>query len=370
MPGNRAYALLADAAKRVAATGLPKLYAPTVVGSLGRRSGSRRVSRRRSPGRSSSPTHRQSRRLGSRHRLARRLDVESASASRRGSTRGRSAAPGIRVATGTLGKPDCRRRAALPDEPGRHASVIAPAADGTGGSDRRLHSRRPAARHGACPRRERRAARHGSRRARPAGQQQLHLAARELPDGRYRLAVTAASGTRSVTKAADVVVDRTLSGLAPPARDLAERRRGLRRPTLSFALTQNVPMRVDVEQRESFSRRRSRVSRGSARTRSTGTARANGAPLPTGSYIVVVTISDALGDVQLPLPLTIDTVPPVLTLLDPSQASLLTQRAGDRHGARQPASSDRAGRAAGRIHHPVHGRGHQLQPRPRMLPAT
>ena len=30
----------------------------------------------------------------------------------------------------------------------------------------------------------------------------------------------------------------------------------------------------------------------------------------------MVTISDALGDVQLPLPLTIDTTPPVLTVLD------------------------------------------------------
>ena len=71
----------------------------------------------------------------------------------------------------------------------------------------------------------------------------------------------------------------------------------------------------------------------------------------------MVTISDALGDVQLPLPLTIDTVPPVLTLLDAADASLLTQRAGDGHRARQPASSDRAGRAAGRVHRPVHGRG-------------
>ena len=46
---------------------------------------------------------------------------------------------------------------------------------------------------------------------------------------------------------------------------------------------------------------------------------ANGAPLPDGRYVVVVTVTDALGDVQLPLPLTIDTVPPVLTLLDPAR---------------------------------------------------
>src|SRR5207302_6137864 len=34
-PGNRAYALLPAIAKRVSATGLPKLYAPTVAGALG-----------------------------------------------------------------------------------------------------------------------------------------------------------------------------------------------------------------------------------------------------------------------------------------------------------------------------------------------
>jgi hypothetical protein len=43
---------------------------------------------------------------------------------------------------------------------------------------------------------------------------------------------------------------------------------------------------------------------------------ANGAPLPDGRYLVVVSFADALGDIQISIPLTIDTVPPVLTLAD------------------------------------------------------
>jgi hypothetical protein len=38
--------------------------------------------------------------------------------------------------------------------------------------------------------------------------------------------------------------------------------------------------------------------------------------LPDGSYDAVITVTDQLGDVQLSLPITIDTTPPVLTLVD------------------------------------------------------
>ena len=42
----------------------------------------------------------------------------------------------------------------------------------------------------------------------------------------------------------------------------------------------------------------------------------NGARLADGKYAATLTVSDALGDVQFPLPLSIDTTAPVLTLLD------------------------------------------------------
>src|SRR5204862_6252287 len=43
---------------------------------------------------------------------------------------------------------------------------------------------------------------------------------------------------------------------------------------------------------------------------------AGGAKLPDGPYIASLTVTDALGDVPHPLPVTVDTFPPVLTLLD------------------------------------------------------
>ncbi len=155
---------------------------------------------------------------------------------------------------------------------------------------------------------------------RPAGNNTFvwHLAA--LPDGRYRLAVTAATGTRSVTKAADVVVDRTLTGLVASAKAISPNGDGVADGlTLSFALTQNVPVRVDIEQAGVVlaSPFQGQPGLGQHTVEWDGTA--NGAPLPDGRYAVVVTVTDALGDVQLPLPLTIDTVPPVLTLLDPAR---------------------------------------------------
>jgi hypothetical protein len=42
----------------------------------------------------------------------------------------------------------------------------------------------------------------------------------------------------------------------------------------------------------------------------------NGAALPDGAYTAVVTVSDQLGDIQLSLPITIDTTPPVLSIVD------------------------------------------------------
>src|SRR5204863_10180277 len=42
----------------------------------------------------------------------------------------------------------------------------------------------------------------------------------------------------------------------------------------------------------------------------------NGAPLPDGDYLAVVTVTDQLGDIQLSLPITIDTVAPTLTIVN------------------------------------------------------
>ena len=86
-------------------------------------------------------------------------------------------------------------------------------------------------------------------------------------------------------------------------------------------LSQDVPVRLDILQ--DGRRRRLAVpgrARRRRRTRSTGTATANGAVLPDGRYVAVFTVTDALGDVQIAVPVTIDTVAPTLTLVDPLDA--------------------------------------------------
>jgi hypothetical protein len=138
-----------------------------------------------------------------------------------------------------------------------------------------------------------------------------------LPNGRYRLAVTATAGTRQVTKAFDVVVDRTVTGLPPVLPPISPNGDGVADSvSLTLTLTQNVPVRVDVEQGGAVLATpfQGQPGVGSHTVAWDGTA--NGAPLPDGRYLVVVSFTDALGDIQIAIPLTIDTVPPVLTLVD------------------------------------------------------
>jgi flagellar hook assembly protein FlgD len=152
---------------------------------------------------------------------------------------------------------------------------------------------------------------------RPAGNNTFSWQLGSLPDGRYRLTVTATAGSKSVTKAADVIVDRTLVGLAASARAISPNADGVAdRLTLSYTLTQNAPVRIDLEQAGVVAATLFQGQPGVGQHTVDWDGTADGAALPDGQYLVVVTVTDALGDVQLPLPLAIDTTPPVLKLLD------------------------------------------------------
>ncbi len=141
-----------------------------------------------------------------------------------------------------------------------------------------------------------------------------------LPDGRYTLAVVAkpVGGGAEIGKTIPIVVDRTLSALtaAPPA--FSPNGDGFADTTsVSFTLAQAVPVRIDVEQggvvlATPFA---GSLEPGPQTIVWDGTG-ADGL-LPDGRYEMVVTVTDQLGDVQLMLPITIDTSPPVLKILDP-----------------------------------------------------
>jgi hypothetical protein len=319
-PGGRAYALLPELAKRVALTGLPKLYSPTVLGSLG---GPIRFQARLSSSLAWTVT------------IVDRLGKPVAKGSGRGalldwtwaSPAGKSgyswtiSAPGIRVATGTIGL------TAPPTTPTgtfsltnlvASPSVITPNADGSGdtttisftlGTAAQVYAQVVDA--GGAPLLTL------LNETRPAGANSFVWGAHVLPDGRYRLAVTARARGKTSTKAADVVVDRTLAGLQSSLPVLSPTGDGVNDTvTFSFALAQNVPVRLEIVQGGFAVATPFQGQLGVGPHAIDWDGTANGVPLPDGAYSVLVTVTDALGDVQLSLPLTIDTAPPVLTLLD------------------------------------------------------
>ncbi|HUZ80723.1 MAG TPA: FlgD immunoglobulin-like domain containing protein, partial [Gaiellaceae bacterium] len=155
---------------------------------------------------------------------------------------------------------------------------------------------------------------------RPAGANTFSWSAATLADGRYRLAVTATAGSKSVTKSVEVTVDRTLTGLSPPLAVVSPNGDGVADTvTFSFTLAADVPVRLDIEQAAGglvvASPFQGELAAGAHSLAWDGTA--NGSPLPDGKYLAVFTVTDSLGEVQIPLPVTIDTHPPTLTLDDP-----------------------------------------------------
>jgi hypothetical protein len=319
-PGARAYALLPGLARRVASIGLPKLYSPTVIGTLG---GPVRFQARLSSSLAWTVTivDRLGKPVAKGTGRGDRVDWTWASAGTKGGYAWTIDAPGIRVATGTIG-------AVTPPPPPPASfsltnlvaspSVITPNADGSGDTTTVSFTLGTAARmvaqvldSGGAPLLTL------LNETRPAGANTFVWGAHVLPDGRYRLAVTARAGGKVVTKAADVVVDRTLAGLHASLPVISPTGDGVNDTvTFSFALAQNVPLRLEILQ-DGFAVAtpfQGQLGVGPHAIDWDGTA--NGVPLPDGAYVALVTVTDALGDVQLSLPLAIDTIPPVLTLLD------------------------------------------------------
>jgi hypothetical protein len=318
-PGTVAYRLLPGIAKRVALTGLPKLYTPTVTGTLG---GPVRIQARLS---SSLPWT---------VKVVDQLGRPVASGAGKGTAvdwtwsslvagKGRFTwtiqAPGTRPATGTIGigrpvpvPPLSLTNLAVtpsvitpsPDGSsdtvtvrftlGSSALVTAQVLDGAGVPVLTLVNG-PLA----------------------AGDNTLAWGAHVLPDGRYRLAVTAKSGTKTVTKVADAIVDRTLSALQATPAAISPNGDGIDDGTnLSFVLAQAVPVRLDIMQGGVLVGSPFQGQLGSGPQTIAWDGTGFGALLFDGAYQARLTFTDQLGDVQLTVPITIDTTPPKLTLID------------------------------------------------------
>ena len=320
-PGTGAYKLLPAIAKRVSVTGLPKLYSPTAVGALG---GPIRFQARLSSA------------LPWTVSVADQFGQAVATGTGTGptvdwtwgslvGTTGRFtwtiSAPGALAATGTIGggKPapgkafSLTNLAAVPN-------VITPNADGSNDSatvNFTLGTQAQVLAQVLDP--------GGAplltliNEQRLAGNNSFEWGAHVLPDGRYRLVLTATSSAtrKSVTKSVDVVVDRTLAGLDAVPRVVSPNGDGVADTmTFSFMLAQNVPVRLDIEQNAAVVATPFQGQLGIGPHTLDWDGTANGTPLPDGAYIAVVTVTDQLGDIQLSLPITIDTTPPTLTIVN------------------------------------------------------
>jgi hypothetical protein len=324
-PGNGTYALLPGIAKRVALTGLPKLYSPSVSGALG---GPVRIQARLS---SSLPwtvtvVDQLGRTVATGTGKGARVDwTWSSLVAGKGLFTWTISTPGARPATGTIG---IGRPVAVPTlsltNLATAPSVITPNADGSADSMTVSFTLGSAALvtaqvldEGGAPLLTL------VNEQREAGNNSFEWGAHVLPDGRYRMVVTAKSGTKSVTKTADVIVDRTLAGLQAMPTVISPNGDGVNDGTaFSFSLAQNVPVRLDIMQADIVVGSPFQGQLGIGPQTIDWDGSGFGAPLFDGTYQARITVTDQLGDVQLALPITIDNTAPTLTLVDKATLKL------------------------------------------------
>jgi hypothetical protein len=312
-PGNDAYALLPGIAKRVAATGLPKIYSPAVVGVLG---GPVRFHARLSSSHAWTVT------------IANAKGVAVAQGSGTGSLVDWTwsspavkaaytwtiATDGALSATGTIGGPI---KSPPPPPPAPFnltgftvtPAVITPAADGSGATGSAAFTLDGAAHVTAALLDQAGAIVLPVLDAdRPAGLTTMTFDAGALGDGRYTLSVDATPVIGSpVTVTATVIVDRTIGVVTVTPGTISPNGDGVDEvATLSFTLAQAVPVQIAVVQDGTV-----------VETLFDGTLAAGqhtvdwdgtdglGEVLPDGSYTLVVTVTDGLGAVPVSVPVVL-----------------------------------------------------------------
>jgi hypothetical protein len=309
-PGNVAERLLPRIARRVAVTGLPKIYGPTVIGIIG------------------GPIRFRARLSSPRAWTVRIVDGAGAIVAT-GSGVGRAvdwtwASGGAgagpftwSITTGSALPASGRLGAAAPVVPTPVSPLLtglavtprvaAPAPDGTGGTVAVGFHLGTAATVGVRVADDRGAVvLVAADEQLPAGQASVPLAVDALADGRYRLVATAAAGSRVATKAVDLVVDRTLTGLVVTPALLTPNGDGVDdAATFTFLLAASVPLRLDIEAHGAVlaTPYQGQPPAGSVSLTWDGTQA--GVPLPPGAYTAVVTVTDSLGEVGYPVPVTL-----------------------------------------------------------------
>jgi hypothetical protein len=320
-PGTGTYVLLPAIAKRVSKTGLPKLYSPAVVGALG---GPVRFQARLSAALPWTVTvvDQLNRTVATGRGSGKLVDwTWNSLVAGKGLFKWTVSSPDARPATGTIGigRPVPPPTATLSvTNLATTPTVVTPNADGTADVMTVNFTL------GIASLVTARVLDQGSatlltlvNEQREAGTNSFEWGAHVLPDGRYRLVVSAKSGTKTVTKTADVIVDRTLAGLQAMPMVISPNGDGVNDgTTLSFSLAQNVPVRLDILQGGIVVGSPFQGQLGIGPQTIAWNGSGFGAALFDGTYLATLTVTDQLGDVPIAVPVTIDNTPPKLTIVD------------------------------------------------------
>jgi hypothetical protein len=300
-PGAAAYALLPTIAKRVAATGLPKIYGPTVTGVLG---GPMRFQARLSAASAWTVTVANAHGATVAHGSGTGVLVDWTwhAPATKASYTWTIDAPNALSATGTIGgavkaPPPPPRAAFTLTHLAATPAVLTPAADGTFAPATVSFMISGAARVTALVIDDTQSSiATPFDQELPAGPGTFSLDPSALPDGRYTLALTATPATGAAVSATlPLVVDRTISGVAvAPGADGTT--------SLSFALNQAVAVHIEVQAKgiALATLYDGTLGTGAHTVAWDGTDGA-GNPLPSGTYTLVIVVTDALGKVELPL---------------------------------------------------------------------
>jgi hypothetical protein len=316
-PGKYEYALLPQVIRSVAATGLPKLYSPVVSGALG---GDIRFQARLTTSRAwtIAISNAAGTVIASHGGNAQLIDWtwSSASAGKGPFAWTITAGTDLLPAAGTIGGalPQVPAPPAVPLLTGLTASpsVLTLKSDGTGLTT---------AIDFALARQAQLTVRVGTLQLLnttvAAGNDHFEWDLSSLPDGRYKLTAVATAAGQTARQSANIVVDRTLSGLTAIPTAFSPNADGSSDTvSFGFALTKTVPVQVVVQ--------RAGVAVVTLFTGPLGPGlqtvgwdgTSGGIRLPDGEYTVVVTATDPLAMVSLLVPFVVDTVAPTLTLVD------------------------------------------------------
>ena len=138
-----------------------------------------------------------------------------------------------------------------------------------------------------------------------------------VPDGPYRIEVSAEAGVEQVARSVTVVVDRTLGGVSAAPAALSPNGDGTRESLrIGFELTRQAAVRVQIRRKGKIVRTvLSGTLAAGAYAATWNGKRADGSPVGQGPASAVVLATTSLGQRVLSRPIRLDTVRPVVRIL-------------------------------------------------------